>query len=77
MTRLRGATVKQFKDALEVMRSVYPYEDERTIISSDINRYTEEHSCLEITTRDDTGVVVNLSCDVKAVTGRNDDADQI
>ena len=67
MTRLSGATVKEFKDVLEVMRSVYPFKDEETYVTSDINRYTAEHSVLEITTKDKTGVRVNLMCDVKEV----------
>ena len=75
MTHMTGATVKQFKDALEVMRKIYPFEDDKTFISSDVNRYTEEYSALEIVTRDESGVVVNLSCDVKNVTGGDDFAD--
>ena len=68
MTRLNGATVKQFKDALEIMREVYPFKDEETYIVSDTNLYSCEHSQLEIHTVDETGVRVNLSCDVKEVT---------
>ena len=68
MTRLSGATVEEFKGALEVMRSVYPYEDEKTYIVSDTSLYSCEHTQLEIHTVDKTGVRVNLSCDVKEVT---------
>jgi len=69
MTHMTGATVKQFKDALEVMRTVYPYKDEDTRIVSDVSLYSCEHYSLEIATRDETGIRVNLSCDIKAVCG--------
>ena len=68
MTRLSGATVKEFKDAIELMRTVYPFKDEETMIVSDICLYAEAHNSLEITTVDKTGVRVNLMCDVKGVT---------
>lgn len=67
MTRLNGATVKEFKDALEVMREVYPYKDEETYIRNDVNYSSMEHSVLEISTIDKTGVMVHLSCCVKEV----------
>lgn len=67
MTRLSGATVKEFKDVIELMRTVYPFKDEETYITSDINLCTLEHSVIEITTKDKTGVRVNLMCDVKEV----------
>ena len=72
MTHLSSATVKEFKDALEVMRSVYPFKDEETYIVSDINVVTEMHSVLEITTKDKTGVRVHLMCDVKEVNDGRD-----
>ena len=67
MTRLSGATVKEFMDALDVMRTVYPFKDEETMIVSDMCLYAEAHNSLEITTVDKTGVRVNLMCDVKEV----------
>lgn len=69
MTHMSGATVKQFKDALEIMHGVYPYKDEDTRIVSDVSPYSCEHYSLEIATRDETGVRVNLSCDIRAVCG--------
>lgn len=75
MTRLNGATVEEFKKALEVMRMVYPFKDEETYIVSDTDLYSYEHTQLEIHTVDKTGVRVDLSCDVKAVTGEKEDAD--
>jgi len=68
MTHMSGATVKQFKDALEVMRTVYPYKDENTRIVSDTSLYAAAHTYLEIATRDETGVMVNLSCDIGSAT---------
>lgn len=72
MTYLSGATVKEFKNALEVMRSVYPFKDEETRIVSDMNPCAQAHNSLEITTVDKTGVRVNLMCDVKEVNDGRD-----
>lgn len=72
MTYLSGATVKEFMNALEVMRSVYPFKDEETHIVSDMNPCAHAHSSMEITTVDKTGVRVNLMCDVKEVNDGRD-----
>ena len=72
MTRLNGAPVKGFKDAIELMRTVYPFKDEETFVVSDMCLYAESHNCLEITTVDKTGVRVNLMCDVKEVNDGRD-----
>ena len=69
MTHMSGATVKQFKDALEIMHGVYPYKDEKTRIVSDTDLCAMGHYSLVIATRDESGVVVNLSCDLAAVCG--------
>lgn len=66
MTRLIGATVQQFKDAIETMRKAYPFEDDRTKIVSETDPYYNSHSFLEVTTTDiPTGVKVNLSKEIK------------
>lgn len=62
---MRG-TVKQFKDMLEEMKTIYPYEDDKTILSThDI--MTLGHTALEIKTTDEkTGVTIVMSkrCEV-------------
>lgn len=54
-------TVKQYKDLLEEMKKVYPYEDEKTNINymfDMISRYPN----LEIQTKDEkTGVIIVMS----------------
>lgn len=60
MTRLSGATVTGFKDALLKMKEVYPYDDDKTVILSDSTMRSLEHSCLEIRTEDDNGTMVTL-----------------
>lgn len=60
MTKLRGATVTGYKDALLKMKEVYPYDDDKTMILSDSNLLSLEHACLEIRTEDDNGTVVTL-----------------
>lgn len=62
MTRLSGATIKQFKETIETMRKAYPFEDDKTKIVSDTDPYDLSHTFLEVTTIDiPTGVKVNLS----------------
>lgn len=68
MTKLYGMTVKQLKDTLEEMKTVYPYKDETTQISDlqalDLlrNRWVVEI----ITTDEPTGIRVVLSKSIKA-----------
>lgn len=66
MTHLIGATVAQFKETLETMKKVYPFEDDKTKIVSDSNPYDLAHTFLEVTTMDEsTGVKVNLSKNIE------------
>lgn len=60
MTKLRGATITDFKDALLKMKEIYPYDDEKTFIVSDSSLVSLEHSCLEIRTTDENGTVVSM-----------------
>lgn len=52
--------MKAFKDALLKMKEIYPYDDDKTVILSDSNLMSLEHSCLEIRTKDEDGTVVTL-----------------
>ena len=42
------------------MKEVYPYDDDKTVILSDTNLCSLEHSCVEIRTSDKNGTVVTL-----------------
>lgn len=54
-------TVKQFKDILEEMKTIYPYKDEDTILSTN-NRKTMHHDALEISTTDEeTGIKIVMA----------------
>lgn len=54
-------TVKQFKDALEEMRSIYPYQDDKTYIQTrDIVNLGHDHLSLA-TTDEKTGILIEMS----------------
>ena len=59
-----GATVAQFLDALEAMRTVYSFKDEDTRISvMDIRSLSP--NCLTVATTDErTGVFITMSKDI-------------
>ena len=56
-----NGTIKQFKDTLELMRSVYPFEDDKTRMQTrDICNL--DHNHLSIVTQDaETGVWIEMS----------------
>lgn len=54
-------TVKQFKDALEEMKSIHPYQDDQTYIQTrDIVNLGDDHLSL-FTTDEKTGIVIEMS----------------
>ena len=54
------ATVKQFKEVLEEMRSCYDYDDERTEMAT-MDQYTHDrHYLTLITTDEPTGVKITM-----------------
>jgi hypothetical protein len=56
-----NGTVKQFKEALEEMKTIYPYQDEKTVIQTR-NAINMGHNHLSIATRDEkTGILVEMS----------------
>lgn len=61
---MRG-TVKQFTDGLEKMRSIYPFDDNKTRLSTfDIG--TRNPYNLQISTRDEkTGIMICMEKDIK------------
>ena len=64
MTRLSGASVKEFKDTIEKMRGVYTFKDEDAFIVSDTCLVEMKHSMLEVRVQDKSGVVVTMTCEV-------------
>lgn len=61
---MTGGTVKQFKDALEEMRKIYSFDDEKTRMCTD-SRFAKTPSNLTIVTTDEeTGVVIEMSKDI-------------
>lgn len=67
---MRG-TVKQFKDALEEMKMIYPYEEKKTYLSThNILECRNISSFLEVTTEDEiTGIKITMAKDVAEDTG--------
>lgn len=62
-------TVKQFKDTLEEMRSIYPFQDDKTYIQTrDIVSLGNNHLSLA-TTDEKTGILIEMS---KKVTRENE-----
>ena len=61
---MQGGTVKQFMDALEEMRTIYPFKDEDTRMCTRDFR-TLSHNALSIRTVDEkTGVYIEMSKDI-------------
>lgn len=59
-----GGTVKQFLDTLEEMRAIYPFEDDKTRLSTH-NSNTCSPNSLTIVTKDEkTGIWVELHKDI-------------
>lgn len=57
-SKLRGITVKQFKDTLESMRKVYNFDDEKTRLSDCIDCFNGRIGNVEINTIDEENEVV-------------------
>lgn len=60
-----NGTVKQFKDMLEEMKTIYPYKDEKTHLSTH-DVFTMGNRALEISTIDEkTGIKIVMAkrCD--------------
>lgn len=53
-----NGTIKQFKDTIEEMRTLYPFEDDKTYLSTH-NLFCRENNRLQIRTRNDnTGIII-------------------
>ena len=57
---MRGGTVKQFKDLLETMKKVYPYEDEKTYLSTYDEQRLVPCAVTIITEDEQTGVEIRM-----------------
>lgn len=59
-----GATVKQFLEAIETMRTVYPFEDDKTRMAI-MDFHTLSPNSLSVATTDEkTGVFITMSKDI-------------
>lgn len=58
---MRGMTIKQFNEILDVMRSIYPFEDELTSLDefTDLRTGSNRQVCIH-TVDDKTGVEIVL-----------------
>lgn len=62
---MQGGTVKQFIDILDEMRTIYPFEDDKTRLSTH-NIETISHNAVTIVTQDkETGIWIELSKAIK------------
>lgn len=60
-----NGTVKQFKEMIEEMRTIYPFEDDKTYIST-YSIISHENGRLQLETKDEkTGVTIVMEKDVK------------
>lgn len=60
-------TVKQFKEALDEMKTIYPYEDEKTRLST-MCPESLVHNTLNIVTQDEkTGIYISMSKNIPIV----------
>lgn len=62
MNNVRGMTIKEFIDTLDVMRTIYDFDDDDTRIGDLHDIRTDAQRTVEIITRDpDTGVNIIMS----------------
>lgn len=58
---VEGATVKKFLDAIEEMRTIYPFEDDKARLAT-MDMKSLSPRCLTIVTTDEkTGVYISMS----------------
>ena len=66
MTDLRGATITEFLETVETMRTVYPFENDKAHIVSTFDYQSNSHSNLELYVKDEkTGVHVTMQKEVE------------
>ena len=58
---MTGGTVKQFKDALEEMRKIYPFDDEKTRMDTHSVFTNNENNLTIITIDEETGIGIQLT----------------
>lgn len=57
----QGGTVKQFKDVLEEMKTIYPYDDEKTrLCTSDVRTFAPTQASI-VTTDEATGIIIQMT----------------
>lgn len=62
MNNVKGMTLKQFYDVLKDMRSIYPFEDDKTYLGNLRDLPSDSFLNVEILTKDEkTGVQIIMS----------------
>lgn len=62
MNRVNGMSLKQFYDVLEEMRTIYPYEAEKTYLGELRDLASNTQNQVEIMTTDEkTGILIIMS----------------
>ena len=66
MTKLSGATISDFLETVEIMRTVYPFENDKAKIVNTYDFPSCTHSTLELYVKDEnTGVHITLQKDIE------------
>lgn len=67
MTNLRGASIKEFMDTIEEMRTLYHFTDDQAKIVSTYDPPSDAHRKVEIYIKDEeTGVHITMQKDIIA-----------
>ncbi len=53
-------TLKEFRDTIEIMRGVYKFEDEKTVLRVSNDLPSGRHDHITLVTEDSTGTLVTL-----------------
>ena len=70
---MNGCTVKRFLTVLEEMRTIYPFDEEKTKVSINHNHMNLEEHLWVATTDERTGVVIEMT---KTLWTRREDNDE-
>lgn len=61
MTKLNGATISDFLETVEIMRTVYPFENDKAKIVNTYDFPSQSHTTLELYVKDEnTGTHITL-----------------
>lgn len=66
MNDVYGMSIKQFNDVISEMKTIYPFDDDKTFISNLKDRISNSQRCVEIVTTDkNTGINILMSKSVE------------